>query len=46
MKKWEEIHKKNWYKLSPRSRAIANEEMEKIKISMDEEIRNKKEMME
>ena len=45
MKKWEEVHKKNWYKLSPRSRAIANEEMEKIKISMDEEIRNKKELI-
>ena len=45
MKKWEEIHKKNWYKLSPRSRAIANEEMEKIKIAMDEEIRNKKELI-
>ena len=43
LKKWEEANHKQWYKLSPKSRKIANEEMEKIKISMDEELKLKKE---
>ena len=30
MKKWEEINQKDWYILSPKSRAIANEEMKKL----------------
>ena len=42
LKKWEESSHKDWYQLSPKSRAIANEEMEKIKISVDEEIKKLK----
>jgi hypothetical protein len=30
MKKWEEINKKNWYKLNPEERMKANEEMEEM----------------
>ena len=31
LKKWEKLNNKNWYNLSPKSRAKANEEMSKIK---------------
>ena len=30
MKKWEEINKKNWYKLNPEERMKANQEMEQM----------------
>ena len=30
LKKWEELNKKNWYKLNPTERSLVNQEMEKM----------------